>query len=103
MTSPIHDPLEGIDLGALLEHGQEADAPDPADPQPMVKSSIKLPVELYDWLRSEAQRTGVGVSTLLRQFAEEKRAKASGGQVLVSLDDVERVISDLIRRSHPAA
>jgi len=102
MTSS-HDPLEGVDLGALLTHGQEADAPRPSDAQPMVKSSIKLPVELHDWLRSEAQRTGVGISTLLRQFAEEKRAKAAGGQVLVSLSDVERVISDLIRRSHPAA
>ena len=103
MTSRINDPLDGVNLGELLDHGREARLPVPADPQPMVKSSIKLPVELYDWLRAEAQRTGVGVSTLLRQYAEEKRAKASGGQVLVALDDVERVLSDLIRRSRPPA
>lgn len=103
MTGPANDPLDGVDLGALLEHGQEAEAPAPVEPQPMVKSSIKLPVDLYTWLRDEARRTGVGVSTLLREFAEEKRAKARGGLVVVSVDDVERVLSDLLRRSHPAA
>lgn len=104
MTKPINDPLDGVDVGALLEHGQEATLPPPTDSQPMVKTSLKLPVELYDWLRDEAQHAGVGVSTLLRQYAEEKRAKAAaGGHVLVALDDVERVISDLIRRSRPPA
>jgi hypothetical protein len=102
VIKPINDPLDGVDVGALLEHGQEATLPAPTDSQPMVKTSIKLPVELYDWLRTEAQ--DVGVSTLLRRYAEEKRIKAAaGGHVLVALDDVERVISDLIRRSRPPA
>jgi len=103
MTRSITDPLDGVDLGDVLEHGQEATLPVPADPQPMVKTSIKLPVELFEWLRAEAQRTGSGVSTLLRQYAEEQRAKATGGQILVTVGDVERVLGDLIRRSRPAA
>ncbi len=102
MTQPV-DPLDGVDLGRLLEHGPDADLPVPGDAQPLVKTSIKLPVELYEWLRAEARSTGVGVSTLLRGYAEEKRARASGRQVLVALDDVERVLFDLIRRSRPPA
>lgn len=101
MTS---DPLDGIDFAALLEHGRPVpNLPPPADPEPMVKTSIKLPYDLYQAIDQEAQRTGVGRSTLIRQLVEAGLASRRGQQVLVSLADVQSAVAALALRNHPAA
>lgn len=103
MTTPDNDPLDGVDLGALLAHGQPADAPKPADPEPVVKTSIKLPYGLYQAIDAEARRAGVGRSTLIRQLVEAGLAERQGTQVLVTLADVHQALAALAQRSHPAA
>jgi hypothetical protein len=102
MTS--NDPLEGIDLAALIEHGEPAPSlPPPADAQPMVKTSIKLPVDLYAAIGEEAEKAGVGRSTLIRQAVEVFLAERRGEQVLVSIADVQSALAALARRAKPAA
>lgn len=102
MTS--NDPLEGIDLAALIEHGEPAASlPPPADAQPMVKTSIKLPVDLYAAIGEEAEKAGVGRSTLIRQAVEALLAERRGQQVLVSVADVHSALAALARRANPAA
>jgi hypothetical protein len=103
MTTPVNDPLDGVDLGALLTHGQPADAPKPVDPEPVVKTSIKLPYGLYQAIDAEARRTGIGRSTLIRQLVEAGLAERQGKQVLVTLADVHQALAALTHRSHPAA
>lgn len=103
MTTPANDPLDGVDLGALLEHGQPAETPVPVDPEPMVKTSIKLPYVLYQAIDAEAKRTGVGRSTLIRQLVEAGLAERQGTQVLISLADVHQALAALAHRAHPAA
>ena len=101
MTS---DPLDGIDFAALLEHGQPAPIlPPPADPEPMIKTSIKLPVELYRAIDDEAKKAGVGRSTLIRQAIEVLLAERRSQQVLVSVADVQSALAALARRANPAA
>jgi hypothetical protein len=99
-----NDPLEGIDLAALLEHGRPVpNLPPPADAQPMVKTSIKLPVDLFAAIGEEAEKAGVGRSTLIRQAIEVLLAERRGQQVLVSLADVQSALAALARRATPAA
>jgi predicted transcriptional regulator len=101
MTS---DPLDGVDLGALLEHGQPApELPRPSDPEPMIKTSIKLPQDLYRAVDQEAQRTGIGRSTLIRELVEAGLASRRGQQMLVSLADVQSAVAALALRNNPAA
>ena len=98
------DPLDGIDFGALLEDGKPApELPTPTEAEPMVKTSIKLPHDLYQAIDAEAQRSGVGRSTLIRQLVEAGLASRRGQQVLVSLADVQSAVAALALRNNPAA
>jgi len=98
------DPLDTINIGDLLEHGPDApELPVPSAPGPMVKTSMKLPLELARALEEEADRDGIGRSTLIRQFIETGLAQRRSKQVLVSLAEVQAVVAALAQRKNPAA
>jgi Ribbon-helix-helix protein, copG family len=100
--NPDSDPLDGVDLAAVIESQPVEDLP-PAGGEPMVKTSIKLPVALYQAIDAEARRTGVGRSTLIRQFVEAGLADRAGDQVMIPLTELKQVLAALAQRKHPAA
>jgi hypothetical protein len=102
MTTPDNDPLDGVDLGALLTHGQPADAPKPTDPEPVVKTSIKLPYGLYQAIDAEARRAGVRRSTLIRQLVK-RAGRAAGHAGAGNPRRRPPGLAALAQRSHPAA
>ena len=60
MTNPNSkpDPL-ARSLADIIEHRQALDLPIPGEPEPMVSTSIRLPLDLLDWARTEAARQGL--------------------------------------------
>jgi hypothetical protein len=63
------------DLSGLFATGPDADVTLPGpDADVMVSTSVKLPLDLHRWIKAIAEQQGVGVSTLLRQWAEVRPA-----------------------------
>ena len=100
--TPDVDPLDGVDLTAVIESEPVDDLP-PATGEPMVKTSIKLPIALYRAIDAEAGRAGVGRSTLIRQLVEAGLADRAGDQVMIPLTELKQLLAALAQRSHPAA
>jgi hypothetical protein len=96
------DPLAGVDLTAVIASEPVDDLP-PATGEPMVKTSIKLPVALYQAIDAEASRTGIGRSTLIRQLVEAGLADRAGDQVMIPLTELKQLLAALAQRTHPAA
>lgn len=45
------------------------------DPNPMVTTSLRLPKDVLDWIRQQAEAQHVRPSALIRQWIEERRSK----------------------------
>ena len=103
MTNPNSkpDPL-ARSLADIIEHRQALDLPIPGEPEPMVSTSIRLPLDLLDWARTEAARKGLpSWSALVRQLLEAERAPAED-ETLVSVGQLRRLLAQLAHRP-PAA
>lgn len=76
-----------------------ADAPPrlPANEDIMVTTSIRLPLGLHSRLKDLADERRVGVSTLLREWAEAAVAEIDDEDQLISLAEAKRALS----RVHP--
>lgn len=63
-----------VSLAGLIKDGKGADLPAPADAEPMVSTSIRLPLALLEWARTEAIRRGLpSWSALVRQLLEDEQ------------------------------
>ncbi len=68
----------------------------PTESEPMVSKSIRLPLDLFDWLRDESKARGLTWSEFLRKLAEDAQHP---DQPVVPVDELEA----LIRRHRGAA
>lgn len=94
------DPLAGS-LVEAIEHGHPGDLPIPADPEPMISTSIRLPLDLHNWAKNEAARRHLpSWSALVRQLLESEHASA-GSDAVVSVAQLQQVLAQLART--PAA
>ena len=94
------DPLAGSLVDAIV-NGQPADLPIPADPEPMISTSIRLPVDLLGWAKAEAARRDLpSWSALVRQLLESEQASIDSDAV-VSVAQLQQVLHKLAR--NPAA
>lgn len=99
--SQTTDPLAGSLAGAI-EHGRAGDLPMPAEAEPMVSTSIRLPLSLLDWAKDEAARQGLpSWSALVRMLLEAEQHPATEDAV-VSVGQLQRLIARLAQRP-PAA
>lgn len=99
--SQAQDPLAGS-LSGVIEHGHAGDLPVPADAEPMVSTSVRLPLSLLDWAKDEAARQGLpSWSALVRQLLEAEQRPVTEDAV-VSVSQLQRVIARLAQRP-PAA
>jgi len=95
------DPLAGS-LVDTIANGQPADLPIPADPEPMISTSIRLPLDLLDWAKNEATRRNLpSWSALVRQLLESEQTSANSDAV-VSVAQLHQVLNQLAHRN-PAA
>ncbi|MET9213151.1 MULTISPECIES: hypothetical protein [unclassified Nocardia] len=69
----------------------------PANEDIMVTTSIRLPLGLHSRLKTLADERRVGVSTLLREWAEAAVAEIDDEDQLISLAEAKRALS----RVHP--
>ncbi|MFC4375267.1 hypothetical protein ACFO5K_14300 [Nocardia halotolerans] len=69
----------------------------PANEDIMVTTSIRLPLGLHSRLKCLADERRVGVSTLLREWAEAAVAEIDDEDQLISLAEAKRALS----RVHP--
>jgi hypothetical protein len=95
------DPLAGS-LADVIEHGEPADLPIPAEAEPMISTSIRLPVELLEWAKNEAHRRGLSSwSTLVRQLIDTERT-AVDEDAVVSVAELNQFLSQRAHRSSAA-
>jgi hypothetical protein len=85
-------------LAGVIDHGQAGDLPVPADAEPMVSTSIRLPLSVLDWAKEEAARQGLpSWSALVRQLLEAEQHPAAEDAV-VSVSQLQRLIARLAQR-----
>lgn len=90
------------DLSDVFATGPDADVTLPGpDADVMVSTSVKLPLDLHRRIKALAEQQGVGVSTLLRQWAEVGLAAEENDQQ-ISLAGLQRTIAHLAQSGHAA-
>jgi predicted DNA-binding protein len=92
----------GEDLSGLMASGKDAHVtlPEPGA-QHMVKTSLKIPLDMYEKVRQTAQARGVGISTLIREWiAAGLTAEAEDQQI--SLAQLRTAIANVVQSSHAA-
>jgi predicted DNA-binding protein len=89
----------GDALADLIDDRPGVHLPPPESEVPMVSRSVRLPLDLYDRVRSAAEERGLGVTTLMRQWIEAGLADLDD-TATVSLADVRRALAAL---AHPSA
>lgn len=80
-----HDTSEELERAELVE--------EPAEPDPMVSLSLRMPKSLLDWVRAQARTEHTKPTQLIRRWIEEHRAT---GQL--SLEERVRRLEDLVQR-----
>jgi len=99
------DPL-AMSVSEVLETGTRIDnLPGPAETTPMQSTSVRLPLDLVEWARTEAARRQLlGWGELVRQLLEaERMATEATGAEVVSVADLQRAIRTLARQAHPSS
>lgn len=81
-----HDTSKELERAELIE--------EPADPDPMVSLSLRLPKSLLDWVRAQARTEHTKPTQLIRRWIEERRTT---GQP--SLEERVRRLEDLVQRA----
>jgi hypothetical protein len=94
--------LLGQDLSEVFATGPDADVtlPGPDAPE-MVSTSVKFPRHLHERIRAVAEQQGVGISTLLRQWAEAGLTAAENDQQ-ISLAQLRLAIAHIVQSGHAA-
>ncbi|GGN76477.1 hypothetical protein [Nocardia rhizosphaerihabitans] len=96
-------PSSKEELADYLDRLSFSDAPAeapprlPANEDIMVTTSIRLPLGLHSRLKDLADERRVGVSTLLREWAEAAVAEIDDEDQMISLAEAKRALS----RVHP--
>lgn len=78
------------DTSDELERAERVD--EPADPDPMVSLSLRLPKSLLDWVRTQARTEHTKPTQLIRRWIEERRT----GEL--SLEERVRRLENLVQR-----
>ncbi|MGH3656712.1 MAG: hypothetical protein ACRDUA_08625 [Micromonosporaceae bacterium] len=87
------DELLGKDLSETITHGSDADVTLPdASADTVVKTSLKLPIDLHRRVKAAADARGTGVSTLIREWIEVGLTDLDHDRQ-VSLADIRRAIA----------
>ncbi|MGV9677862.1 hypothetical protein ACWDSJ_21505 [Nocardia sp. NPDC003482] len=95
-------PSDPEEVGAFLDRLTFRDDPVPADQVPprlqpgddiMVTTSIRLPMRLHSRIKELADERGVGVSTLVREWAEAAVADLDDRDELISRADAMRALA----------
>jgi hypothetical protein len=81
-----HDTSDELKRAELIE--------EPADPDPMISLSLRLPKSLLDWVRTQARTEHTKPTQLIRRWIEERRSTGEP-----SLEQRVRRLEDLIQRS----
>jgi hypothetical protein len=81
-----HDTSDELKRAKLIE--------EPADPDPMISLSLRLPKSLLDWVRTQARTEHTKPTQLIRRWIEEHRSTGEP-----SLEQRVRRLEDLIQRS----
>jgi predicted DNA-binding protein len=92
----------GQDLSELFASGQDAEVtlPPPSAPS-MVKTSVKIPLDMYERVQKVAETRKVGVSTLIREWiAAGLTAEAKDQQI--SLAQLRTAIANVVQSGHAA-
>ncbi len=98
-----NDPLSQS-LADLIEHGQDVELPPPTEAEPMVSTSIRLPVSLLQWAKDEALARGLpSWSALVRELLEQEQRSPADDDAVISLGDLRQAIEHLAARRSPAA
>jgi hypothetical protein len=101
MTSKKRSQTPDLLAGSLtdtIDHGRAVDLPVPAEAEPMVSTSIRLPLALLGWAKDEASRQGLpSWSALVRLLLEAEQHPASEDAV-VSVGQLQRLIARLAQR-----
>ena len=90
----------GDAIADLIDDRPGVQVPTPDSDVPMVSRSVRLPLDLYERVRSAADERGLGVTTLMRQWIEAGLADLDDSTT-VSLADVRRALAALAQ--HPTA
>jgi predicted DNA-binding protein len=93
----FHDGADA--LADLIDDRPGGQLPAPDTDVPMVSRSVRLPLDLYERVRTAADERGLGVTTLMRQWIEAGLADMDDSAT-VSLADVRRALAAL---AHPSA
>jgi len=101
MSKPEID-LDTTDLTALIDAAVPVQMPKPTS-GPKVSTSVRLDVDVYDELQSEAAKRGIGHTVLMQELIEAGLAAMRADQTLVPLSDVQRLLALLARRARPPA
>lgn len=78
------------DTSDELERAERVD--EPADPDPMVSLSLRLPKSLLDWVRTQARTEHTKPTQLIRRWIEERRTGEP------SLEERVRRLENLVQR-----
>ncbi|HEX6076374.1 MAG TPA: hypothetical protein VFZ32_14065 [Micromonosporaceae bacterium] len=90
------------DLSDVFATGRDADVTLPGpNTEVMVATSVKIPLALHQRIKTVAEQQGVGVSTLLRQWAEVGLTAAENDQQ-ISLAQLQRAIAHIAQSGHAA-
>ena len=88
------------DLSDVFATGPDTDVTLPGpDAAVIVSTSVKLPFDLHQRIKTLAERQGIGVSTLLREWAEVGLSTEEGNQQ-ISLAQLQRAIAHLAQSGH---
>ncbi|GAB2529767.1 ribbon-helix-helix protein, CopG family [Nocardia heshunensis] len=99
-------PSSPEETAAFMDRLVFSDEPVPVDEVPprlesgediVVTTSIRLPLQLHAKLKQLAEERNIGVSTLIREWAEAAVAELDGEDQLISLAEAKRALS----RVHP--
>jgi len=80
-----HDTSKELERAELVE--------EPADPDPMVSLSLRLPKSLLDWVRAQARTEHTKPTQLIRRWIEERHTTGHP-----SLEERVRRLEDLVQR-----
>jgi predicted DNA-binding protein len=92
----------GQDLTDVIASGEDAKVvlPEPGA-QSMVKTSLKIPLDMYERVQEVAEARQIGVSTLIREWiAAGLTAEAEDQQI--SLAQLRGAIANLVQAGHAA-
>lgn len=97
-TNELREYYDNTDTSVELEHAT-LEQPDTTT-EPMVTYALRLPKPVLDGLREAADSRNVRVSSLMRDWLEQRLAtEATSESKVVSVDDLLALVAE---RGHPA-